>query len=76
MKSRNPSTTASRSLPSFHCGFIALTPTFDKSWSVPVRAKPCETQSLTESLVAEGFLDFYLHSDIAPYCLPLSALHT
>ena len=31
--------------------FTALTPTSYKSWSVPVRAKPCETQSLTQSLV-------------------------
>ena len=62
MKSRNPSTTASRSLPSFHCGFIALTPTSDKSWSVPVRAKPCETQSLTESLILTGFFVFSIYS--------------
>ena len=38
-KSKNPSVTASRSLPSFCIGFIALTSNSDKSWSFPARAK-------------------------------------
>ncbi|WP_294788035.1 hypothetical protein, partial [uncultured Eubacterium sp.] len=32
-----------------------------KSWSVPVRAKPCENQSLTESLFLTGFFVFSIY---------------
>ena len=53
---------ARRSLPSFHCSFIALTPTSYKSWSVHVRAKPCENQSLTESLFLTGFFVFSIYA--------------
>ena len=60
-KSEKLSSIANRSLPSFHCGFIALTPTSDKSWSVPVRAKPCETQSFTQSLIAEVVSNFAIY---------------
>ncbi len=38
-KSETPSATASRSLPSFCFGFIALVPNSHKSWSFPTRAK-------------------------------------
>ena len=53
---------ARHSLPSFHCGFIVLTPTSCKSWSVPVRAKPCETQSFTQPLVEINFFDFSFYN--------------
>ena len=48
-------------LPSFHCGFIALTSNSYKSWSFPVRAKPCETQLLTETLALTGFFVFVIY---------------
>ena len=38
-KSETPSATASRSLPSFRFGFIALVLNSYKSWSSPTRAK-------------------------------------
>ena len=57
-KSETLTATARRSLPSFHFGFIALTPCSYKSWSLPVRAKPCENQSFTQSLVAVKVSDF------------------
>ena len=38
---------ASRALPSFHGGFIALVLSSYKSWSLSTRAKPCENRSLT-----------------------------
>ena len=61
MKSTNHFWSANRSLPSFHFGFIALTPTSDKSWSVPIRARPCENQLLTESLFLTGFFVFSIY---------------
>ncbi len=59
-KSKNPSATASRALPSLCFGFIALTSNSYKSWSFPVSRKTRKTQSLTKSLVAEGFIDFVI----------------
>ena len=52
---------ASRALPSFHGGFIALTSTSYKSWSVPVRAKPCENRSFAKSLILTGFFVFSIY---------------
>ncbi len=49
----------------------ALTPTSYKSWSVPVRAKPCETQSLTESLSLTGFFVFSIYSIKVSQCTRL-----
>ena len=66
MKSTNHFRSAKRSLPSFHFGFIALTPASYKSWSVSVRAKPCETQSLTQSLAQKWFVDFNLQYAKSP----------
>ena len=66
MKSTNHFWSAKRSLPSFHFGFIALTLTSYKSWSVSVRAKPCETQSLTQSLAQKWFVDFNLQYAKSP----------
>ena len=50
-KSKNPSATASRSFPSLCIGFIALTPTFYRSWSVPVRAKLAKLSHLRNRLL-------------------------
>ena len=55
MKSRNPSTTASRSLPSFCFGFIALTSNSDKSWSFPARAKLAKLSRLLNRLSQKDF---------------------
>ena len=55
MKSRNPSTTASRSLPSFCFGFIALTSNSDKSWSFPARAKLAKLSRLLNRLPQKDF---------------------
>ncbi|MBS5191010.1 MAG: hypothetical protein KHY81_06050, partial [Lachnospiraceae bacterium] len=42
-----------------------------KSWSVPVRAKPCETQSLTESLSLTGFFVFFIYGIKVSQCTRL-----
>ena len=60
-----------RSLPSFHGGFIALVLDSYKSWSSPTRAKPCETQSLTESLSLTGFFVFSIYSIKVSQCTRL-----
>ena len=49
-KSKTPSATANRSLPSFCFGFIALTPNSDKSWSFPARAKLAKLSRLLNRL--------------------------
>ena len=75
-KSEKLSSIANRSLPSFHCGFIALTPTSDKSWSVPVRAKPCENQSFTETLIAESFSDFFIYNITLTHFIALCTIQS
>ena len=41
---------------------IALTLSSYKSWSLPVRAKPCENQSFTKSLIEKLFSDFIIYT--------------
>ena len=61
MKSRNPSTTASRSLPSFCFGFIALTSNSDKSWSFLARAKLAKRgRSLNRSLRKDATFSIFI----------------
>ena len=50
VKLKNPSATASRSLPSFCIGFIALVLNSYKSWSFPTRAKLAKLSRLLNRL--------------------------
>ena len=67
-KSRNPSATASRSLPSFCFGFIALTSNSDKSWSFPARAKLAKlSRSLNRSSRKFSLIFIYVMKIVTIY---------
>ena len=70
-KSENLSSNAKRSLPSLRKVSSRSLPLSYRGWSAPVRAKPCETQSLTESLSLTGFFVFSIYSIKVSQCTRL-----